>query len=60
MSDILVTRLDNIPITRLDAIPITILDEIQSQMDPDALVNRIVIVESIERNIPNTISEYYK
>ena len=51
MSDILVTR--------LDIIPITILDQIQSQMDPDALVNRVVIVESIERDIPNIVSGSY-
>ncbi|HYD03680.1 MAG TPA: hypothetical protein VEC16_05270 [Alphaproteobacteria bacterium] len=46
------TRLDNIPVTRLSDIPVTILDDIQSQMDPNALVNRVFMKESVERNIP--------
>jgi len=48
------TRLDDVSVTRLDDIPITILDEIQSSMDPNALVNRVFMMESVERNIPIT------
>jgi hypothetical protein len=60
MEEIPITRLDDIPVTRLDNIPISILDDIQSSMDPNALVNRVVIIESEERDIPNTISRMYK
>jgi hypothetical protein len=62
MNDIPITRLDSIPITRLDNIPITILDDVQSSMDPNALVNRVFMKESIERNIPITelISNSYR
>ncbi|MGV8086411.1 MAG: hypothetical protein ACP5N1_02150 [Candidatus Woesearchaeota archaeon] len=52
MNEIPLTRLDNIHITRLDNIPVTILDNIQSTMDPNALVNRVFMKDSVERNIP--------
>ena len=55
-------RLDDIPITRLDDIPVTILDDIQSSMDPGALVNRVFMMDSVERNIPinQLIDQQYK
>jgi len=55
------TRLDDIPITRLDDVPISILDDIQSSMNPNELVNRVFMMESVERNIPidELINESY-
>lgn len=44
--------LSDIPMTRLDEIPVTILDDIQSQMDPNALVNRVFMRESIQTGVP--------
>ncbi len=44
-------RLDDIPVTRLDDFPITILDDIQSSMDPNELVNRVVILDDVRRNV---------
>ena len=46
-----ITRLDDIPVTRLDDTPITILDDIQSEMDPNALVNRVFIMDTERRNV---------
>jgi hypothetical protein len=62
MSEIPMTRLDDIPVVRLDNIPVTILDDIQSSMDPNALVNRVFMMKSVERNIPipELISNSYK
>ncbi len=60
MNEIPLTRLDDISVTRLDAISISILDEIQSNMDPSELVNRVIVIESEERNIPNIMSNKYK
>ncbi|HEY9702227.1 MAG TPA: hypothetical protein V6C58_07260 [Allocoleopsis sp.] len=56
------TRLDDIPITRLDDFQVTILDDIQSQMDPNALVNRVFMRESIRTGIPinELISKSYR
>jgi hypothetical protein len=51
MNEIPLTRLDDIPLTRLDAVPIRILDEIQSSMSPNALVNRVFILDVERRNI---------
>lgn len=45
------TRLDDIPATRLDEIPITIMDDIQMSMGPDALVNRVFILDTERRNV---------
>ena len=45
------TRLDDIPVTRLDSIPIRILDDIQSSMDPNALVNRVFMMDEERRNV---------
>ena len=61
MNEFSLTRLDDISITRLDNIPITILDEIQT-LDPNALVNRVFMMQSIEKNIsiPELISEKYQ
>jgi hypothetical protein len=50
MSEIPITRLDTIGVTRLDDIPITILDEIRMEMGPDALINRIFILDEDRRN----------
>jgi hypothetical protein len=52
MNEIPLTRLDDIPVTRLDDVQVRILDDIQSEMDPNALVNRVFMMESVERNIP--------
>jgi hypothetical protein len=51
MNEIPLTRLDDIPLTRLDAVPIRILDDIQSSMSPNALVNRVFILDVERRNI---------
>ena len=51
MNEILMTRLDDIPVERLDDISITILDDIQSSMDPNALVNRVFMMDSERRNV---------
>jgi hypothetical protein len=45
------TRLDDVSVTRLDDFPIAILDDIQSSMSPNALVNRVVILDSERRNV---------
>jgi hypothetical protein len=45
------TRLDDIPMTRLDNIPIHILDEVQSSMSPNALVNRVFMMDAERRNV---------
>jgi len=42
------TRLDDFSVTRLDDIPIRILDDVQSSMSPNALVNRIFILDEEE------------
>jgi hypothetical protein len=49
--DIPITFLSEVSTTRLDDIPIKILDEIQSSMDPNALVNRVVILDAERRNV---------
>ena len=49
--DFSLTRLDDIPVTRLDEFPISILDDIQSSMDPNALVNRVFILDVERRNV---------
>ena len=49
--DIIMTRLDDIPLVRLDDFQISILDDIQSSMSPNALVNRVVILDSDRRNV---------
>ncbi len=51
MNEIPMTRLDDIPVTRLDSIPVTILDDIQSSMDPNALVNRVFILDAERNNV---------
>ena len=51
MNEISLTRLDDVPVTRLDEIPIAILDDIQSSMDPNALVNRVFIMDVERRNV---------
>jgi hypothetical protein len=45
------TRLDDISMTRLDIIPIHILDEVQSSMSPNALINRIFMMDADRRNV---------
>ena len=55
-----ITMLSDISITRLDNVPLTILDDIQSEMGPNELVNTVVVIESIDRDIPNIISGSYK
>ena len=45
------TRLDDFSVTRLDDVPIKILDYIQSSMSPNALVNRVFILDVERRNI---------
>ncbi|MGV8171673.1 MAG: hypothetical protein ACP5OA_03185 [Candidatus Woesearchaeota archaeon] len=45
------TRLDDISVTRLDEVPIRILDDIQSSMSPNALVNRVFILDTERRNV---------
>jgi hypothetical protein len=50
--EIPLTRLDSIPVTRLDDFQVTILDDIQSQMDPNALVNRVFMMQSVQTGIP--------
>ena len=45
------TRLDDIPAVRLDDIPISIMDDIQMSMGPDALVNRVFILDAERRNV---------
>ena len=61
MNEFSLTRLDDISVTRLDDIPVTILDDVQSDMDPNALVNRVFMMQSVEKNIsiPELISEKY-
>jgi len=49
--DIPMTRLDDIPVTRLDSVPIRILDDIQSEMSPNALVNRVFMLDVERRNV---------
>jgi hypothetical protein len=49
--DFPITRLDDISMTRLDDIPIRILDDVQSSMSPNALVNRVFILDVERRNI---------
>jgi len=49
--DFPLTRVDDFSVTRLDDIPIRILDEIQSSMSPNALVNRVFILDVERRNI---------
>lgn len=53
MSDdyIPITMLSDIPTTRLDSTPVTILDDIQSSMDPNALVNRVFRLDVERRNV---------
>jgi hypothetical protein len=52
MSDeISLTTLSDIPTVRLDELPMTILDDIQDSMDPNASVNRVVILDEIRRNV---------
>jgi len=51
MNEIPLTRLDDFSVTRLDYIPIAILDDIQSSMDPNALVNRVFIMDVERRNV---------
>jgi len=46
-----ITRIDDFPVTRLDEIPIHILDDIQASMDPNALVNRVFMLDSQRRNV---------
>ena len=51
MNEFSLTRLDDIFVTRLDSVPVTILDDIQSQMDPNELVNRVFILDSERKNV---------
>lgn len=52
MSDeVPLTILSDIPMVRLDELPMTILDEIQDSMDPNASVNRVVILDEVRRNV---------
>ncbi len=51
MNDFPLTRLDDVPMTRLDDVPISIMDEIQMSMGPDALVNRVFIMDAERRNV---------
>jgi hypothetical protein len=51
MNDFPLTRLDDIPVERLDDFPITILDEIRMDMGPDALVNRVFMMDDERRNV---------
>jgi hypothetical protein len=50
MNEFSLRRLDDIPVSRLDDFSITILDDIQSSMDPNELVNRVVILDDERRN----------
>jgi hypothetical protein len=49
--DFPITRLDNFSVTRLDDIQIRVLDDVQSSMSPNALVNRVFILDTSRRNI---------
>lgn len=52
MSDYIpLSRLDDVSVTRLDEVPVTILDDIQSSMDPNALVNRVFMMDIERRNV---------
>jgi hypothetical protein len=51
MSEISLTVLSDIPVERLDEFPISIMDNIQSSMDPNEPVNRVIILDEIRRNI---------
>jgi hypothetical protein len=51
MNEFPLTRLDDVSVTRLDDVPITILDDIRTEMGPDALVNRVVILDAERRNV---------
>jgi hypothetical protein len=48
--EIPMARLDDIPVTRLDSIPIRVLDDIQSEMGPNAMVNRVFMMDAERRN----------
>jgi hypothetical protein len=49
--DFPITRIDDFSVTRLDDIPIKILDDVQSTMSPNALVNRVFILDDERKNV---------
>jgi len=51
MSEIPLTTLSDIPCVRLDEFSVSIMDDIQSSMDPNDPVNRVVILDEIRRNV---------